>query len=128
MEAADRDMVWTRRAVTNPKSNVTLMLYIGDAFDTGWAHTDQNIDNMLGPYTEFDGDPHQDKNIVISGVEWKLTGKRETDWSVGSAKIGKGSGKSTVKEGDGESGSGDAEESGRVSSSRASHSAQPSVS
>ncbi|MCJ1310951.1 hypothetical protein MMC25_004620 [Agyrium rufum] len=65
--------------VTNPKTGVSTLLYIGDSFSQ--PRTPGSIDILLGPFVGVYGsNPNQNKNLVVNPINWYLTGNINTDW------------------------------------------------
>lgn len=78
-------------SVYNPKTGVTKLLYIIDglffklilAFDHQWVRSPGSIDIMAGAWSGLTNQPATDKNNVIQGVTWTLTGGKSAKYSYG---------------------------------------------
>ena len=106
-EAAIEQYCGLEAEVTDPSTGKTAKLYIGDSF----AHppTEGSIDIMLGAFTALNGNPNQNKDIVIKNAQWKLTGGKNPQYSA-KGPGGNGGGSTTTTSGStggpGSSGSG----------------------
>ncbi|KAF5579435.1 hypothetical protein FPCIR_11093 [Fusarium pseudocircinatum] len=67
--------------VTDPTTGKSLLMYIGDSFDDQWVRTPASIDIMIDAYSNIHGNPNGDKNNVIKGVQWELTGRVNTKYA-----------------------------------------------
>lgn len=67
-------------AVVTTPSGESLTLVLADAFDDAWLITPSSIDIMHGAFTSLYGSATTDKDIVIKGVVWTLTGARNTKY------------------------------------------------
>ncbi|KAF4953789.1 hypothetical protein FGADI_5782 [Fusarium gaditjirri] len=65
--------------VTDPTTGKSQLMYIGDSFDDTWFRV--NIDIMIDAYSIIHGNPNGDKNNVIKGVQWELTGRVNTKYA-----------------------------------------------
>ncbi|KAL8283936.1 hypothetical protein RQP46_005368 [Phenoliferia psychrophenolica] len=63
----------------NPDGTTTIG-YIIDAFDDTWVRTPKSIDIMYDLFTKFNGAATNDKNVVVKGVTWELTGNRNEQY------------------------------------------------
>lgn len=50
--------------------------YIADGFDPRWVRTPTSIDLIFGLFTQLYGSETNNKNVVVTGASWKLTGNR----------------------------------------------------
>ncbi|TFK47229.1 hypothetical protein OE88DRAFT_1648099 [Heliocybe sulcata] len=64
--------------VTDPTTGNSMKMYIGDAFDETYVRTPGSIDIMVDAFSTLHGNPNGNKDDVIQGVQWKLTGNRNT--------------------------------------------------
>jgi len=60
--------------VTDPKTGNSITGFICDGFDDKWVKSAGSIDLTVGAFTSLYGSFDSNKNTVISGVEWELTG------------------------------------------------------
>jgi len=60
--------------VTNPSNGNTLTAFICDGFDDKWVLSPGSIDLTVGAFTSLYGSFDNNKDTVISGVEWEFTG------------------------------------------------------
>ncbi|SCO16234.1 uncharacterized protein FFB20_14951 [Fusarium fujikuroi] len=67
--------------VTDPTTGKSQLMYIGDLFDDKWVRTPASIDIMIDAYSNIHGNPNGDKNNVIKGVQWELTGRVNTQYA-----------------------------------------------
>ncbi|KLO78941.1 uncharacterized protein LW93_4264 [Fusarium fujikuroi] len=67
--------------VTDPTTGKSQLMYIGDSFDDKWVRTPASIDIMIDAYSNIHGNPNGDKNNVIKGVQWELTGRVNTQYA-----------------------------------------------
>ncbi|RGP81751.1 hypothetical protein FLONG3_136 [Fusarium longipes] len=67
--------------VTDPTTGKSQLMYIGDSFDDAWVRTPASIDIMIDAYSNIHGNPNGDKNNVIKGVQWELTGRVNTKFA-----------------------------------------------
>ncbi|KAF4446659.1 hypothetical protein F53441_9700 [Fusarium austroafricanum] len=84
---------------TDPDTGKSKLMYIGDAFDDSWVRSPGSIDIMIEAFSAIHGNPNGDKNKVIEGVKWELTGNVNTqyatpgaNWPVKSSSDKRGSG------------------------------------
>lgn len=65
----------------------TATLFIADAFDDRWVLTPTSVDIVKGAFAQLFGSDTDNKNDVIQGLTWRLTGECllrtviPTDWS-----------------------------------------------
>lgn len=62
--------------VTNPATGITKLMYIIDAFDHKWVRSPGSIDIMADAWSALTNQSASDKQNVIQGVTWELTGNR----------------------------------------------------
>jgi len=74
-EAAATAYCGLEALVTTPDGQTKLMV-IGDGFDDAWVLTPGSIDIMHNAFTSLFGKYTNNKNDVIKGVSWVLTGTR----------------------------------------------------
>ncbi|KAJ3012643.1 hypothetical protein HKX48_006178 [Thoreauomyces humboldtii] len=67
--------------VTDPSTGITKILYIVDAFDHQYVRSPGSIDIMTKAWESLTSQDANDKDIVIKGVQWKLTGKRNPKYA-----------------------------------------------
>lgn len=65
--------------VTTP-SGTSKTMYIIDGFDHKWVRTPGSIDITKNTFAELYGSATDDKNVVIQGLTWKLTGNRSQQY------------------------------------------------
>lgn len=65
--------------VTGPNGESALM-YIGDGFDDAWIREKGSIDIMQDTWEKWAGKQTNDKNVVIQGTTWQLTGRRSKQY------------------------------------------------
>jgi hypothetical protein len=65
--------------VTTPKGK--FKMYIADGFDPRWVRTPGSIDIPKNRWAKLAGYATNDKNKVIMGITWELTGKRSKQYS-----------------------------------------------
>jgi hypothetical protein len=70
--------------VRNPRTNKTLKLYVGDAFDPKWVKSPGSIDIMVESYKYLTNDAPLIKENVIFGIEWEFTGNKSAKYSYAS--------------------------------------------
>ncbi|GAA5878347.1 hypothetical protein JCM3774_001994 [Rhodotorula dairenensis] len=63
-------------AIVTLPSGKSATLYIADAFDDTWVRTPASIDVIYDSFTDLYGSATTNKNDVIQGASWKLTGNR----------------------------------------------------
>ncbi|GAA6039486.1 hypothetical protein JCM8097_009576 [Rhodosporidiobolus ruineniae] len=63
-------------AVITTPSGRNLTAYIGDAFDDTWVLTPSSIDLIHGAFPAVFGTQTENKNDVVQGAAWTLTGRR----------------------------------------------------
>jgi hypothetical protein len=80
-EEFGREYCGLEAIVRNPQTGVEMTLYIVDAFDPKWVRSPGSIDIMVDVYKQLTRDPVLDKNKVIRGVEWRLTGNRNPKYA-----------------------------------------------
>ncbi|KAK4704646.1 hypothetical protein P7C70_g1562, partial [Phenoliferia sp. Uapishka_3] len=66
--------------VTTPDGR-TALLVIADGFDPKWVRTPGSIDIIVGVFGQLFGRTTTDKNDVIQGITWKLTGNRNPQFA-----------------------------------------------
>jgi hypothetical protein len=92
--------------VTDPSTGKTMLMYIGDSFDdrfvlvsrvtpsknlsvaclqTSQLQSKGSIDIMIDSFSNLHGNPNGDKNKVIKGVRWELTGRVNTKYAAAGA-------------------------------------------
>ncbi|KAH7198943.1 uncharacterized protein B0J16DRAFT_331389 [Fusarium flagelliforme] len=81
--------------VTDPTTGKSQLMYIGDAFDDAWVRTPASIDIMIDAFSNIHGNPNGDKNNVIKGVQWELTGRVNTKFAAPGASWSVRSGRSS---------------------------------
>lgn len=69
--------------VYNPNTGITLILYVTDAFDHKWVHSNGSIDIMIDSYATLVGYYPTDKNKIINDITWKFTGNRNPQYAFG---------------------------------------------
>lgn len=69
--------------VYNPKTDTTILLYVGDAFDHAWVVSPGSIDIMIHSYDVLIGYYPLDKNDVIPYLQWEFTGNRNPQYQFG---------------------------------------------
>lgn len=62
--------------VTDPNTGKSMLLYIYDAFDPAWVRTEYAIDVMVDAFSQLNGNPNGNKDIVVQNMQWELTGNR----------------------------------------------------
>ncbi|KAI8821480.1 uncharacterized protein EV422DRAFT_44251 [Fimicolochytrium jonesii] len=62
--------------VTNPQNGKKMKLFITDAFDHAWVRSPGSIDIHVKRWEQLTNNYSRDKNKVIKGVTWTLTGRR----------------------------------------------------
>jgi hypothetical protein len=67
-------------AVVTTPSGVTKTMYILDGFDHAWVRTAGSIDIPKNTWAELYGSSTDDKDVVIQGITWKLTGGRSEQY------------------------------------------------
>lgn len=70
--------------VYNPTTGITILLYLGDAFDHKWVKSPGSIDIMTHSFSVLSGHPTvspSDKNKVITYLQWQFTGNRNPQYS-----------------------------------------------
>jgi hypothetical protein len=80
-EPSAREYCGLEAKVTNPATGKTLIMYITDGFDPKWVKTPGSIDIMIDKFQELTGGGPLDKNRVIQGVTWELTGNRNPKYA-----------------------------------------------
>jgi len=65
--------------VTTPNGNSKTM-YIVDGFDHQWVRTPGSIDIVKNDFVELYGKDTENKNDVIQGITWRLTGNRNDSY------------------------------------------------
>jgi len=66
-------------AIVRTPQGQKMRMYIGDGFDPAWVRAKGSIDIAHGTFNKF-YKPTNDKNVVINGVTWKLTGRRSKQY------------------------------------------------
>jgi hypothetical protein len=69
--------------VYNPKTGITIMMYVVDGFDSKWVRTPGSIDIMLKSYYTLIGKETLNKNEVIPYLQWQFTGNRNPQYIFG---------------------------------------------
>ena len=87
MAGRQQDYCGLEALVTDPKTGKKMLMYIVDGFVDQWLRTPRSIDIIYGAYAAIDTDPHGDKNQVIKGVQWELTGRRANEYVYKSSKF-----------------------------------------
>jgi hypothetical protein len=70
--------------VYNPKTGLTILLFVGDAFDHKWVLSNGSIDIMSHSFSVLTKTPKvspSDKNAVIPYLQWSFTGNRNPQYS-----------------------------------------------
>ncbi|GAA5988983.1 hypothetical protein JCM5350_001739 [Sporobolomyces pararoseus] len=70
--------------VTNPSTGQQLTLYVADAFDDRWVLTPTSIDVMYNSFSKLFGRVTTNKNDVVKGATWSLTGNRNARYAFNS--------------------------------------------
>lgn len=65
--------------VTAPNGNSKTM-YIVDGFDHQWVRTPGSIDIVIDDFAELYGEYTENKDDVIQGITWRLTGNRNDNY------------------------------------------------
>lgn len=63
-------------AVVTTPDGKSETLYIADAFDDTWVRTPASLDIIYGSFSKLFGSTTNNKNDVVQGASWKLTGNR----------------------------------------------------
>ncbi|KAL8292078.1 hypothetical protein RQP46_001544 [Phenoliferia psychrophenolica] len=79
-EAAGKAYCGLEAKVTTPDGK-TVYLYIADGFDPAWIRKKGSIDVISGSFAKLYGEWTQDKNHVVQGIKWELTGARSKKYS-----------------------------------------------
>ena len=66
--------------VYNPKTDTTVLLYVGDAFDSKWVVSPGSIDIMTKSYNTLARKAVTEKNEVMMGLQWQFTGQRNPQY------------------------------------------------
>ncbi|GAA6005936.1 RlpA-like double-psi beta-barrel domain-containing protein [Rhodotorula paludigena] len=74
-EAAAKAYCGLEAEITTPDGR-TSTLYIADAFDDTWVLTPSSLDIIHGSFEKLYGSWTDNKNDVVKGASWKLTGGR----------------------------------------------------
>ena len=69
--------------VRYPKTNKTLKMYVGDAFDPKWVKTPGSIDIIVESFKYLTNDAPLRKNVIF-GIEWEFTGNKSAKYSYAS--------------------------------------------
>ncbi|KAF2753272.1 hypothetical protein EJ05DRAFT_209161 [Pseudovirgaria hyperparasitica] len=67
--------------VTDPQTGKSKLMYIGDGFDEKWVKSPSSIDIMIDAFADIHHHPGNNKNDVIRGVKWELTGRINEQWA-----------------------------------------------
>ncbi|PRP86273.1 hypothetical protein PROFUN_05414 [Planoprotostelium fungivorum] len=67
--------------VTNPRNGRSMIMYIGDGFDPKWVRSPGSIDIMTDAFNYLWGSNTGNKNDVIQGVKWSLTGRKSAKYT-----------------------------------------------
>ncbi|KAF1928457.1 uncharacterized protein M421DRAFT_420999 [Didymella exigua CBS 183.55] len=84
-KAATQKYCGLEATVKDPKTGKQMLMYIGDAFDDRYVHSTGSIDIMIDAFSNIHGNPNGNKNEVIKGVEWQLTGRVNTKYAAAGA-------------------------------------------
>ncbi|KAF2031329.1 hypothetical protein EK21DRAFT_63471 [Setomelanomma holmii] len=84
-KAATKKYCGLETTVKDPKTGKSMLMYIGDAFDDKYVLSPASIDIMTDAFSNIHGNPNGDKNEVIKGVEWQLTGRVNTKYAAAGA-------------------------------------------
>ncbi|GAA5967574.1 hypothetical protein JCM11641_005701 [Rhodosporidiobolus odoratus] len=68
-------------AVVSTPDGKSMTLYIADAFDDTWVRTPASLDIIKGSFSSLFGKSTDNKNDVVTGATWKLTGKRNSKYA-----------------------------------------------
>ncbi|GAA5864196.1 hypothetical protein JCM3774_001253 [Rhodotorula dairenensis] len=79
--AAKRAFCGLEAKVYSPATRKTVTLFIADAFDDKWVRTPASIDVMFDSFASLFGRTTHDKNDVVKDVSWRLTGKRNEQFT-----------------------------------------------
>ncbi|KAL7007573.1 hypothetical protein EMMF5_003037 [Cystobasidiomycetes sp. EMM_F5] len=60
--------------VTDPSTGKSITAFICDGFDSKWVKTPASLDLTVAAFTAIKGSFDNNKNTVIQGATWKLTG------------------------------------------------------
>ena len=66
-------------AIVSTPDGRSATMFIGDAFDDRWVLTPTSIDVAYGAFHLLFGSTTDNKNDVIQGVTWELTGNRRSE-------------------------------------------------
>jgi len=99
-KAATQKYCGLEATVNDPKTGKQMLMYIGDAFDDKYVlvsyllesylarslnntvhQSPGSIDIMIDAFSNIHGNPNGNKNDVIKGVEWQLTGRVNTKYA-----------------------------------------------
>ena len=69
--------------VYNPATGVSMLMYVGDAFDHKWVRSPGSIDIMINSYASLVGYYPTNKQIIIPNVNWEFTGNRNPQFAFG---------------------------------------------
>jgi hypothetical protein len=67
-------------AIVTAPNGKSMTMVIGDGFDDAWVRTPGSIDIMHSAWNTLHGSSSNNKNDVMQGVTWKLTGNRNTKY------------------------------------------------
>ncbi|OAG18795.1 hypothetical protein CC77DRAFT_1062728 [Alternaria alternata] len=84
-KAATQKYCGLEATVKDPKTGKQMLMYIGDAFDDKYVLSPGSIDIMIDAFSNIHGNPNGNKNDVIKGVEWQLTGRVNTKYAADGA-------------------------------------------
>ncbi|KAH6864679.1 hypothetical protein B0T12DRAFT_452578 [Alternaria alternata] len=103
-KAATQKYCGLEATVKDPKTGKQMLMYIGDAFDDKYVlvsyllkyysarslsntfhQSPGSIDIMIDAFSNIHGNPNGNKNDVIKGVEWQLTGRVNTKYAADGA-------------------------------------------
>ena len=103
-KAATQKYCGLEATVKDPKTGKQMLMYIGDAFDDRYVlvsyilkyyfarslsntfhQSPGSIDIMIDAFSNIHGNPNGNKNDVIKGVEWQLTGRVNTKYAADGA-------------------------------------------
>lgn len=79
-EAAAKAYCGLEAIVTTPDGK-TATLYIADGFDDTWVRTPASIDVIYDSFAQLYGSTTSNKNDVVQGATWKLTGNRNSKYA-----------------------------------------------
>ncbi|EJU02910.1 hypothetical protein DACRYDRAFT_50799, partial [Dacryopinax primogenitus] len=68
--------------VHNPANDRVVTVWVVDAFDQSWVHTNASLDLTVSAFQELNGTFNGDKDAVIKNMTWVFTGWLVLTWVV----------------------------------------------